>query len=206
MLKNIRESVHKLKEEHELINSHIDTYYDESAEDNYLDFYTRLITKLLRGERGSIFINDPQDETVWSEVGTGTNRKHVTVHKENSMVGRVISSGEAEISNDMEDQEGARNAICVPVKSMDKKQVTGVIQVVNKEGKESFDKEDQKWLEDIAHNIQFNIEHISLHQGSLNITDKIFEAIGKLFKVLVMLFLGLGAAFILYMVTLLLIF
>jgi Mg2+ and Co2+ transporter CorA len=202
MLKNIRKSIHKLKEEHQLINSHIGTYYDESAEDDYLDFFTRVITSLLHGERSSIYINDPQNETVWFEVGTGAERKHVSEHKEDSMVGRAIASGKAEINNDMDTQEGTRNAICVPVKSMDKKQVTGVIQVVNKENKESFNEEDQKWLEDIAHNIQFNIEHISLHQGSLSLSDKILETSNKLLTMLAVLFLLLVGGFTLFLLIL----
>jgi hypothetical protein len=189
MLKKIRESLHKLKEEHQLINSQMETYYSKSAEDNYLDFFTRVITRLVHGERSNIYINNPLDETIWFEVGTGTNRNHMTVPKEGTMVGGVIASGEVEINNDMDAQEGVRNAICVPVKSMDKKQVTGVIQVVNKENGESFNEEDQKWLEDIAHNIQFNIEHISLHQGSLSITDKVLEITGKVFTLLAALFL-----------------
>lgn len=202
MLKNIRESLHKLKEEHQLINSHIGTYYDESAEDDYLEFFTRIITRLAHGERSSIYINDPENETVWFEVGTGTDRKHVSEHKEGSMVGRVIASGKAEINNDMNAQEGTRNAICVPVQSMDKKRVTGVIQVVNKENEESFNEEDQKWLEDVAHNIQFNIEHISLHQGSLSITDKILEASNKLLTTLAVLFLLTVGGFTLFLLAL----
>ena len=202
MLRNIRKSIHKLKEEHQLINSHIGTYYDESAEDDYLDFFTRVITSLLHGERSSIYINDPQNETVWFEVGTGAERKHVSKHIEGSMVGRAIASGKAEINNDMDAQEGTRNAICVPVKSMDKKQVTGVIQVVNKENKESFNEEDQKWLEDIAHNIQFNIEHISLHQGSLNISDKILESSNKLLSMLALLFMLTVGGFTLFLLAL----
>jgi hypothetical protein len=200
MLKKIRESLHKLKEEHQLINSKIETYYSESAEDDYLDFFTRVITGLLHGERSSIYINNPLDETVWFEVGTGTDRNHMSVPKEGTMVGGVIASGEAEINNDMEAEEEVRNAICVPVKSMDKKQVTGVIQVVNKENGESFNEEDQKWLEDIAHNIQYSIEHISLHQGSLSITDKVLKIIGNLFTMLAALFLFAVAGVTLFLV------
>ena len=45
MLKNIRESIHKLRENHRLINSHLETYYDKSSEKDHLEFFTRAITK-----------------------------------------------------------------------------------------------------------------------------------------------------------------
>jgi hypothetical protein len=212
MLKNIRESIHKLKKEHKLINSHVETYYNEDAEDNYLEFFSRIITRLLSSERSRIFINNR--ETVWIEIGTEDGRKHISVPKEGSMVGRVIASGKAEIINDMEAQEANNlletgitgltvyNAICVPVKSMEGKQVTGVIQALNKEDKTSFNADDQKWLEDIAQNIQYNIEHISLHRGSLSITDRIIEASNKLLTITAILFLISVVGFTLFLVAL----
>ncbi len=87
------------------------------------------------------------------------------------MVGRVISGGKAEISNNMADREGAHkevdsstgystySAICVPVISLDGAQVTGAIQVLNMKNRGEFNQGDQKWLEDIAENLQLNIEH-----------------------------------------------
>ena len=197
MLKKFRKSIEKLKDENQLINAHAETYYDESAEKDYLDFFLRVINRLLDGERSSIFISDPKNDTVWLEVGTGIERKQITVPKEGSMVGGVIVCGEAHISNDMAAQEGAHkevdsttgftthNAICVPVKSLDGKRITGAIQVLNKKNGESFNENDLKWLEDIAQNLQFNIEHIYLQQETLSIVDKVFNAVNQLWTILV---------------------
>jgi GAF domain-containing protein len=205
MLKNLRESISKLEEEHELINAHLEEYYDESAENNYLDFFTRIISKVADGEKSSIFINDRENESVWHEVVTGTGQKHIHESKDDTMVNKVIATGKAEINNDMVDQKEAhtaRNAICVPVKSLDGKRVTGVIQVLNKGNGGSFNEDDQNWLEDIAQNIQFNIEHISLHQGSLSITDKVFGVFSKLWTLLTILFLVSVAGFTLFLLAL----
>lgn len=214
MLKNIRNSVHKLKEQHQLINSHVEAYFDESADKDYLGFFTRILNKIVHGERSSIFINDPNKETVWLEVGTGVQRKEITVPSETSMVGRVIASGKAEINDDLSDQEGAhqdvdsstgsimRNAICVPVKSLDGKEVTGAIQVLNKANGESFNEEDQKWLEDIARNIQFKIEHVYLQQESMSVTDKVFEAFSKLWSIFLVTTAIAIAGLFLYMMSL----
>lgn len=214
MLKNFRASIDKLKEENKLINSHVETYYDESAEKDYLDFFTRIINKLVNSERSSIFISDPENDTVWLEVGTGIERKQITVPKDGSMVGGVIACGEAHISNDMGTQEGAHkkvdsatgftthNAICVPVKSLDGKRTTGAIQVLNKKDGESFNEDDQKWLEDIAQNLQFNIEHIYLQQETMSIVDKVFKAINQLWTILVAVTLVSMAGLSLFLISL----
>lgn len=213
MLKKFRKSIDKLKEQNQLINARVETYYDESAEKDYLDFFTRVINRLLDGERSSIFISDPENNTAWLEVGTGIERKQITVPKEGSMVGGVIACGEVHITNDMEAQEGAHkevdsatgftthNAICVPVKSLDGKRITGAIQVLNKKSGEPFNAHDQKWLEDIARNLQFNIEHIYLQQETLTIVDKVFNAINQLWTILVAVVLASMTGLFLFMMS-----
>ena len=130
------------------------------------------------------------------------------------MVGGVISCGEAHISNDMEAQEGAHkdvdsatgfvthNAICVPVKSLDGKRITGAIQVLNKKNAESFNEDDQKWLEDIAQNLQFNIEHIYLQQETMSVVDKAFHAISRLWTILVAVILASMTGIFLFLMSL----
>lgn len=212
MLRNVRESINKLKEKHRLINSHVENYYDESTEQEHLEFFTRIINRVVQGERSSIFINDPEKESVWLEVGTGIESRQITVPREGSMTGRVIASGMAEINNEMETHYGihkevdsstgftTRNSICVPVKSLDGKQVTGVIQVLNKENDGLFDEGDQKWLEEIAKHIQLNIENIYLHQESMSITDKALEAFTKLWNILIAtILIAMAALFLLLM-------
>ena len=127
MLKQFRKDIDILREKHQLINTYVENYYDKSAEKDYLNFFISIISKLINAERSSIFISDIEDETVWLEAGTGIERKQITVPKDSSMVGRVISSGKPEINNTMAVQEGThkgvdsatgfstRNAICVPV-------------------------------------------------------------------------------------------
>ena len=50
---------------------------------------------------------------------------------------------------------------------------------------DSFNEDDQKWLEDIAKNIQLNIESIYLHQETMSITEKVFNAFSKLWAILI---------------------
>ena len=111
MLKQFRRDIDKLREKHRLINTYVENYYDKSAEKDYLNFFINIINKLVNGERSSIFISDMENEMVWLEAGTGIERKQITVPKDGSMVGRVISSGKPEINNNMALQEGAHKGV-----------------------------------------------------------------------------------------------
>ncbi len=197
MLKSFRTDIDNLKKKHLLINTYVDKYYDKHAENDFLGFFTRVIRKLADCERGSIFITDMGEETVWIEAGTEIERKEITVPRDSSMVGRVISSGKAEINNKMADKEGAHkdidsstgystnNAICVPVISLDGKKVTGAIQVLNKKKGGKFTRNDQKWLEEVAENIALNIEHAFLQQETLSMVDATFSVFTKLLNTLI---------------------
>lgn len=196
MLKQFRKDIELLREKHRLINTHVEKYYDKSSEKDYLNFFISIISKIVKGERSSIFINDIENETVWLEAGTGIERKQITVPRDSSMVGRVILSGKSEINNNMTVQEGThkeidsstgfstRNAICVPVKSQDRKHITGAIQVLNKESGGTFNIDDEKWLENIGEHIQSYIEHAYLHQETLSLMDKVFNTSGQLLTIL----------------------
>ena len=196
MLKQFRRDVDILREKHRLINTYVENYYDKSAEKDYLNFFISIINKLVNGERSSIFISDMENEMVWLEAGTGIERKQITVPKDSSMVGRVISSGKSEINNNMAVQEGThksvdsatgfstRNAICVPVKSLDRECVTGAIQVLNKENGGVFNEDDKKWLENIAEHMQSYIEHVYLNQETLSVMDKVCNTSSKLLTIL----------------------
>ena len=107
--------------------------------------------------------------------GTGLNEKQLQVPTKNSIVGRVMSSGEHVIEDDLEDQVGAhdivavktgfvtRTALCVPVHGVTTKKVVGAIQVLNKR-RGCFDDADRKILETLAFHLEMNIENIFLRQ------------------------------------------
>ena len=111
MLKHFRKDINDLKKKHLLVNTYVEKYYEKFAENDFLDFFTRIICELVDCERSSIFITDLGEETVWLEVGTGIGRKQITVPRDSSMVGRVISGGKAEICNNMADREGAHKEV-----------------------------------------------------------------------------------------------
>lgn len=189
MLNGLRKGLDKIKAKQRLI----DSYWDESSSDDVIGFYTRVVTSLSAAELCSVFIYNPETDTLWKKAGTDVNAPRIEVSKESSMVGKVLASGEPLFENDLESKEGAhksidsetgfvtRNALCVPILSLDGKNVTGVIQVLNKSDGTSFNDDDLKLLEEVARYMALSIENIFLGQESLDITEEIFNAARKLF-------------------------
>lgn len=147
----------------------------EAGNRQLLQFFVDIMPKALDTERCSIFILDPVDEKAWLQSGTGMGEKQLQVPTKNSIVGRVMDSGEYVIEEDLEDQVGAhdivavktgfvtRNALCVPVHGVTTKKVVGAIQVLNKRHGE-FDDADREILERLAFHLEMNIENIFLRQ------------------------------------------
>ncbi len=157
-----------------------------------LQFLVDAMPRVVGAERCSIFILDPADGQVWLHCGTGLAEKQVTVPAQDSLVGRVISHGEALCETDMDNLVGAhgvvdmqtgfvtRSALCVPVKGIRQQQVTGAIEVLNKKGAAGFGSEDRAVLERLASVLQLNIENIFLRQELSKISEEIDRRIGQL--------------------------
>ena len=165
--------------------------WHEAGNRQLLKFFVDIMPKALGAERCSIFILDPVDEKAWLQCGTGLSEKQLQVPTKNSIVGRVMSSGEFVIEDDLEDQVGAhdivavktgfvtRNALCVPVHGVTTKKVVGAIQMLNK-GHGNFDDADRDILERLAFQLEMNIENIFLRQELAKISVEMGRKIKKL--------------------------
>lgn len=169
----------------------MDKAWQEAGNRKLLEFFVDIMPRAVNAERCSIFILDPVDEKAWLQCGTGLSEKQLKVPTKNSIVGRVISSGEVVMEDDLEDQVGAhdvvavktgfvtRTALCVPVHGVTTKNVVGAIQVLNKRNG-IFTDEDQDVLERLAFHLEMNIENIFLRQE----LAKISVEMGKKIKLL----------------------
>ncbi len=163
----------------------------EAGNRKLLKFFVDIMPRALNAERCSIFILDPVDEKAWLQCGTGLSEKQLQVPTKNSIVGRVMESGQAVIEDDLEDQVGAhdivavktgfvtRTAICVPVHGVTTKKVVGAIQLLNKKSG-VFDESDQEILERLAFHLEMNIENIFLRQELAKISVEMGRKIKKL--------------------------
>ncbi len=184
----IKQKLEQLRSKQALIN----VSWDAKGQKDLLNFYSRIMTKVLDADRCSIFIHDPAADNIWLKVGTGVNERQIEVSKEGTVVGDVVKTGISVINNDMQNDDAThkqivadtgfvpRSMVCVPVKSLTGNEITGAIQIMNKHGDANFTEEDLEQVEELAHYLQMNIENIFLGQEVLGVTERLFKTIGTL--------------------------
>ena len=163
----LTQKLHELKEKQQ----RIEAAWRKTGNREFLEFMVELLPKALDAERCSIFINNPDDNNVWIQCGTGLQEKQISVPKDSSVVGKVIASGKIIMENNLANQIGAhdtiafktgftaKSTICVPVLGAKTRQIAGAIQVLNKLNAESaFTQDDIAIVKKLAHHIQVNIE------------------------------------------------
>lgn len=174
----------------------IDKAWQKTGNRPLLQFFVDIIPSAVQADRCSIFIHDPVEESVWLECGTGLKERQITVPKASSMVGNVISTGEAQFRTEMNELVGAHattdmqtgyvtyDALCVPIKGVTREEITGAIQVLNKKGAGGFIEEDKVVLERLALLLQSNIESLYLRQEMYKVSVKMGKKIFQLQKAL----------------------
>jgi GAF domain-containing protein len=151
----------------------------DAGDDPLLDFYVRVMAKMLDAERCSIFIREPDSGKVWLKCGTALGQRDIVVDIDTSIVGKVVKTGESVFIEGLEHLPGphravdartgftTRNILCIPVTTLDGKIVAGAVQVLNKQGgRVKFTQEDETMLEDSAHFLQLAIETAFVNQLS----------------------------------------
>jgi GAF domain-containing protein len=164
---------------------------DPTKASRFLEYYVRLIPRVLNAERCSVFIHDPANNKVWLKAGTGVKEKGIEVSVQDSIVGQVISTGKSLATTGLESRAGAHKAtdvttgfttrelICVPIRSCDGSRVTGAIQVLNRKGGGEFDAEDRDFLEETGQHFQRVVESIFLGQEAVAVAGEAAAAASR---------------------------
>ena len=125
--------------------------------DEVLQALVDMTTSELNAERGSLFLNDPDTNELYSRVAQGNIQREIRILNTSGVAGYVYTAGEALIIADayaddrfnrsIDEQTGftTRNILCVPIRTV-KGEIIGVAQTLNKRtGK--FTKQDLSLLE-----------------------------------------------------------
>ena len=124
--------------------------------DEVLTGLVEVTTTELSAERGTLFLNDPETNELYSRVAQGNFHREIRLLNNSGIAGHVFTSGEGVIIDDayadprfnrtIDEQTGfkTRSILCVPI-STAKGDVIGVAQVLNKQ-KGPFTKGDLKLL------------------------------------------------------------
>jgi adenylate cyclase len=124
--------------------------------DEVLTALVEVTTVELNAERGTLFLNDPATNELYSRVAQGNFHREIRLLNNSGIAGHVFTSGEGVIIDDVyadprfnrtiDEQTGfvTRSILCVPIRTA-KGEVIGVAQVLNKQ-KGNFTKSDLKLL------------------------------------------------------------
>lgn len=189
MFKDIKKQIEHLDEKKTSINAEFDATENKSL----LDFYIKIMPKVLNAERCSIFIYDPESMTIWLKGGTEVKERDIEVTSEfDSVVGNVITTGKYRIITGLDEKNGVhkgidertgfktRNILCIPIWSLDGKKVMGAVQILNKKDGSAFNDEDRIVLEEMAHHLQLTIENIFYNQESAVVLDNLYTMMKKI--------------------------
>ena len=125
--------------------------------DEVLEALVEMTTNEIDAERGTLFLNDPTSNELYSRVAQGNIKREIRLLNSSGIAGHVFTSGEPMIILDpyadprfnrsIDEQTGfvTRNILCVPIKTM-KGEIIGVAQTLNKR-KGEFTEEDLDTLE-----------------------------------------------------------
>jgi adenylate cyclase len=128
--------------------------------DGVLHALVEMTTAELNAERGSLFLNDPDTNELYSRVAQGNIQREIRILNTSGIAGYVYTSGEPLIIHDayadtrfnrsVDEQTGftTHNILCVPIKTV-KGEVVGVAQTLNKRGGR-FTKHDLHLLQEMT--------------------------------------------------------
>jgi len=125
--------------------------------DEVLNSLVEMTTAELDAERGSLFLNDPDTNELYSRVAQGNIRREIRLLNTSGIAGSVFTTGESLIIEDaysdprfnrsVDEQTGfvTKSILCVPIRTV-KGQIIGVAQSLNKK-KGNFTRSDLSLLE-----------------------------------------------------------
>jgi GAF domain-containing protein len=196
MASDIKRQVDRLMAKRELLAREQGGDHDSRL----IDFFVRIVPRLTGAERCSIFVHDPAKAKTWLKSGTGVKERDIEVAIENSIVGKVISSGRAYRDAGLEAKDGThrqvdsatgfvtRSALCVPIAQPGRQEVIGAIQILNKKDG-AFDDADQMLVEEVSDHLRDSLDRFYLEQEAVGLVEKLSSYAGRL----MMLLFGAGA-------------
>ena len=158
----------------------------------FVNFYIRILPKLMDAERCTIFIMELGSNRICSIHGTGLVERQIEPPLEGSIVGQVIRTGESCIENDLRSHPGfhvstdeltgfvSKNMVCSPIKSSSGNAIAGAVELLNKNNNAAFDADDLRQLEEVARFLSISIESIVLNHEILRIAGALDQEVDRL--------------------------
>ncbi len=141
-LRKLERADQKLKQAEMLLNVSRRVAAIETL-DEVLATLVEMTTFEIGAERGTLFLNDPITDELYSRFAQGNFQREIRILNTTGIAGHVFQSGQGAIIDDaysderfnrtVDEQTGfkTRNILCAPVRTV-KEELIGVIQVLNK--------------------------------------------------------------------------
>lgn len=172
---------------------YLDADWEDEGNHSLLDYYVKIMPKLTDAERCTIFIHDPIEPSLWLKAGTGVEEKEIELDSDDdSIVGNVIASGKPTIIHGLNETEGlhkitdpqtgfvTKSVMCIPIKSLDGKEIAGAVQLLNKKEDGTFTDEDLESALEMAHYLQWSLENIYYHAEATDILQTIYRLLSNI--------------------------
>lgn len=136
---------------------------DSQTLDDQLETLVALVTEATGAERGTLFVNDPSTQELYSRVTVGGLKREIRILNNTGIAGSVFQSGKGVVVKDayqdprfnktVDEQTGyhTRSIACAPIRTV-RGELIGVVEVLNRKGNKSahFTTKDLKLLEAMA--------------------------------------------------------
>ncbi len=172
--------------------AHVSNSWSVDEYNSLITFYIRLIPKLMQVERCTIFLKEPDTDSLVSMYGTGLEANVIEAPLQGSIVGRVLASGKSVIENNLRTKNGyhlladeqtgfqSRNTLCTPIHNVTSNEILGVIQLLNTRENKIFNAGNQKELEEIAGYLSISIESVLLNKKIIHIAKEFDSEVTRL--------------------------
>jgi len=149
--------------------SHSDAF--ETMLDQVLEAFTLKVGQILHADRATLFLVDAAKGELWSKVAQSDGERPLEIRMPIAagIAGQVATTGEARNITDVYDEPlfnrdvdtrtgyRTRSMLCVPIANS-KQRVFAVAQLLNKNGGEPFDRDDERRLREFAASIGVVLE------------------------------------------------
>jgi adenylate cyclase len=136
---------------------------DGQTLDDQLEILVALVTEATGADRGTLFVNDPATEELYSRVTVGGLKREIRILNNTGIAGHVFQSGKGLLVKDVykdsrfnrsvDEQTGyrTRSIACAPIRTV-RGELIGVVEVLNRKGNKTahFTPKDLKLLEAMA--------------------------------------------------------
>lgn len=131
------------------------------------------VTEAMSAERTSLYVIDWENKKLWTKVAEGIDQIRLPMGK--GISGRVAESGETlNVADawelpyynrefDQKNQFRTKSVLCMPIKNHVGERI-GIIQVINKKGKEYFDSDDETFLKSLMSQVGIALDNSLLHE------------------------------------------